>query len=194
MPTPLGLPMRQHPGANSSAGLVFGSATGQPPSLLTPTPPPSNRKALLLCLLITASFYPTPAFILMRLLNCRDSNAPSLLGQPPSGNVVLPGPFPGKEVKASSSSVPSKGHPLDGIKLVPASCHLQPIRATHRGRVTVPWGAGDSLSKKFNCVSGLWPYFVFVFSLKINSPWLELSFFFFFNEGKPNTFIGDKAK
>lgn len=69
------------------------------------------------------------------------------------------------------------GTPLDQIKGIPASCHLQPIKASHRGRVAVPWGEGHSLSKKFNCVSGLWLRFVFVFSLKINSPWLELNFF-----------------
>lgn len=81
------------------------------PSLLAPTPSPSNRKALLLCLLIKGSFYPTPAFCLVRLFNCMDSNKPSLSGQPLSGNGCPPRPLPRKRSEGLFLLSPQQGTP-----------------------------------------------------------------------------------
>lgn len=87
---------------------------------------------------------------------------------------VLPGPSQGNEAKSSSFPVPSK-ETLGQIKLAPASCHLQPIKATY----SLPRGRGTASLKNL-IVSQGYGYFFRFFSLKKkkkNSPWLELNFF-----------------
>jgi hypothetical protein len=96
----------------------------------TESPPPVS--------LIKAFSYPSPVFSLLRLFNCTDQ-------WPLSGQSHLEQPLSlarSNQEKTKQGLFPPKETPLKGIKLNPANCHFQPIKATHRGKVTVPWDQG----------------------------------------------------
>lgn len=143
----------------ASAWLCF------PPLRFHPTPPLQGQtlKTLLLCPLIKGSFYPTPDFFLLRLFNCVEANDRPLSGEPHSETtaVLQAGPLPGPFLPW-----PLPGRPLGWIKLAPASCHLQPIKATPGRRVPVLWVEGDSSLKNL-IVSQGYSWFLFLsFHLK----------------------------